>query len=380
MVYKDFQGIRLSQLGMGCMRLPVINGKDDEIDEEKTFVMIDHALSQGINYIDTAWGYHGGNTETVVGKALQKYDRNSYYLATKFPGYDLANFGKEEEIFEKQLEKLQTDYIDFYLLHNVCEMNIDSYLDAPKYHTLDYFRRQKEAGRIRHLGFSVHGSFEVMKKFLDAYGEFMEFCQIQLNYVDWHFQKAQEKVNLLKEMNIPIWVMEPLRGGMLVKLPEEEEHALQEIRPNASMIDWAFRFLQSIPEVTVILSGMSSFDQLDQNIRLFEEDNPLSSFEQMMITRTGDRMSSKDGIPCTSCHYCASHCPQEIDIPYMISLYNEHAYTGGGFIAPMALMAVPDGKKPQDCLQCRSCEEVCPQQIKISEVLADFVAKMQPSA
>ena len=215
-----------------------------------------------------------------------------------------------------------------------------------------------------------------MKRFLDAYGQYMEFCQIQLNYVDWHFQDAQAKVNVLNDMQIPIWVMEPLRGGMLVNLPEEEEKVLKDLRSEDPIIDWAFRYLQTVPGVTMILSGMSSFEQMKQNIDIFETEKPLSKFEEMMVVKTGDRMSRKDAVPCTACHYCTTHCPQEIDIPYMISLYNEHAYTGGGFIAPMALMAIDEGKRPQDCLQCRSCEEVCPQQIKISEVLADFVAKM----
>ena len=376
MVYRDFQGMKLSNLGMGCMRLPVIGGKDDQVDEEAAARMLEYALSKGVNYIDTAWGYHSGNSELVMGKLLAGYDRDSYYLATKFPGYDLSNFGKEEEIFEKQLEKLKTDHIDFYLMHNICELNIDSYLNAEKYHTLEYFLKQKKEGRIRHLGFSVHGSLQVMEKFLKAYGEYMEFCQIQLNYVDWHFQDAQSKVNLLRSLHIPIWVMEPLRGGMLVRLPEEEEKKLKEMRPQEDMIDWAFRFLQSIPEVTVILSGMSSFEQIQENISIFEVEKPLSKFEEMMLVRAGDRMSAKDAVPCTACHYCAPHCPQEIDIPYMISLYNEHAYTGGGFIAPMALNAIPEGQRPQACLQCHSCEEVCPQQLPISDILADFATRI----
>ena len=173
--------------------------------------MFDCAMAQGINYYDTAWGYHNGNSELVTGENLSRYPRDSYYLATKFPGYDLANMDKVKEIFEKQLEKCRVDYFDFYLFHNVCEMNIDEYLN-PAHGIYDYLMEQKRNGRIRHLGFSAHGSYSVMKRFLEAYGKDMEFCQIQLNYLDWTFQDAKAKVQLLERYQIPVWVMEPLRG------------------------------------------------------------------------------------------------------------------------------------------------------------------------
>lgn len=198
-IRKKFQDLELSALGMGAMRLPTIDGNDAQIDEEKAFQMVDKAMEHGINYYDTAWGYHSGNSELVMGKALQKYPRDSFYLATKFPGYDLSNMDKVEEIFEKQLEKCGVEYFDFYLFHNVCEMNIDAYLDE-KYGILDYLLKQKESGRIRHLGFSAHGSCEVMRRFLEAYGQHMEFCQIQLNYLDWTFQDAKAKVELLQPL------------------------------------------------------------------------------------------------------------------------------------------------------------------------------------
>ena len=217
MVYRDFQDLKLSALGMGAMRLPVIDGDDARIDEAAAEQMVAYAMEHGVNYYDTAWGYHNGNSELVMGKALSKYPRDKFYLATKFPGYDLSNMPKVKEIFEKQLEKCQVEYFDFYLFHNVCEMNIDAYLDE-KYGIFEYLMEQKKNGRIRHLGFSAHGSYDVMKRFLDAYGEHMEFCQIQLNYIDWTFQDAKAKVELLKEHNIPVWVMEPLRGGKLATL------------------------------------------------------------------------------------------------------------------------------------------------------------------
>lgn len=375
MIYRNFQEIKLSGLGMGAMRLPVIDGDDSRIDETKTQAMVDYAMEQGVNYYDTAWGYHDGHSETVMGKALSRYPRESYYLATKFPGYDLSNMDKVEEIFEKQLEKCGVEYFDFYLFHNVCEMNIDAYLDE-KYGIYEYLMKQKAAGRIRHLGFSAHGNLDVMKRFLDAYGKDMEFCQIQLNFLDWTFQGAKEKVELLKEWNIPVWVMEPLRGGKLAKLAAEDEKALKALRPEENIPAWAFRFLQSVPGVTMVLSGMSNLQQMQDNIHTFAEDKPLTEKEMDTLLQIADGMVKKTVLPCTACHYCTSHCPQSLPIPELLALYNEHCFTEGGFIAPMALSAYPQEKLPSACIGCRSCEAVCPQQIKISEAMADFAQKM----
>ena len=375
MIYKDFKGLKLSALGMGAMRLPVIDGDDARIDESAAQKMVDYAMEHGVNYYDTAWGYHNGNSELVMGKALSKYPRDSYYLATKFPGYDLSNMDKVEEIFEKQLEKCGVEYFDFYLFHNVCEMNIDAYLNR-EYGIYEYLLKQKKEGRIRHLGFSAHGSVEVMKRFLEAYGKDMEFCQIQLNYLDWSFQDAKGKVELLNQHNIPVWVMEPLRGGKLASLTEEETAKLKELRPEETVPAWAFRFLQSLPSVTVVLSGMSDMTQMQENIRTFEEDKPLNDGEMKALLQMADEMVSKIALPCTACHYCVSHCPQELDIPGLLALYNEHCFTGGGFIAPMAMSAIPEDKRPNSCIGCRSCEAVCPQQIKISEAMADFAQKL----
>ena len=375
MIYRNFQDLKLSALGMGAMRLPVIDGDDARVDEAKTEEMIDYAMSQGINYYDTAWGYHNGNSELTVGRALQKYPRDSFFLADKFPGYDLSNMDKVEEIFEEQLKKCQVEYFDFYLFHNVCEMNIDAYLN-PKYGIYDYLIEQKKAGRIRHLGFSAHGSYDAVKRFLDAYGRDMEFCQLQLNYLDWKFQGGKEKVELLKEWNIPVWVMEPLRGGRLASLAEKDETALKELRPDEKIPAWAFRFLQSVPSVTMVLSGMSSMEQLQENIRTYSEDKPLNEKEMETLLAIADGMLEKKILPCTACHYCVSHCPQELDIPELLALYNEHCFTEGGFIAPMALSSYPKEKLPSACIGCGSCQAVCPQQIDIPEAMSDFAQKL----
>lgn len=376
MIYNDFQNIKLSALGMGCMRLPVLVEKDSTIDEAATSKMVAYAMEHGINYYDTAWGYHGGNSEIVMGKLLGKYPRESYYLADKFPGYDLANMDKVEEIFEEQLKKCGVDYFDFYLFHNVCELNIDAYLDE-KYGIFEYLKRQKENGRIRHLGFSAHGSLAVMKRFLAAYGKYMEFGQIQLNYLDWTLQDAKAKVELLNEHQIPIWVMEPMRGGRIAKLGDVESAKLKSLRPDEEIPAWAFRFLLAIPGVTLTLTGASNFQQLKDNIQYFEARKALSAQEMDALLTIVEEMLSDHILPCTSCRYCVGYCPNELDIPFLLELYNEHSFSGGGFIAPMALMSVPKDKRPSACISCGNCEIVCPQQIKISEAMSDFTRKLR---
>lgn len=359
----------LSLLGFGAMRLPT---KDGAIDEELTFKMVDYAIEHGVNYFDTAWPYHGGLSEIVIGKALSRYRRESYFLANKYPGHQHFKSYHPADIFEKQLEKCGVEYFDFYMFHNVCEMNIDAYLD-PQYGIYDELIRQKESGRIHHLGFSAHGNYDTMKRFLEAYGKDMEFCQLQINYLDWNFQKAKEKVELLNAYSIPLWVMEPLRGGKLAKLPDTAMEQLKAFRPEETAVGWAFRFLQSIPEAAVTLSGMSDMEQLKANIAIYEEDKPATAAEREALFRIAAEVLN--GVPCTSCRYCTEYCQQELDIPTLIDLYNEHKFTNGGFMAPFALQAMDKSKHPDACVACGHCEEVCPQEIKISEVLADF-AKM----
>ena len=374
MIYKNFQDIKLSSLGMGCMRLPTDANK--EIDMAATAEMVEYAISKGVNYFDTAWGYHGGKSETAMGEILSKYPRESFYLASKFPGYDLKNMDKIAEIFEEQLRKCKVDYFDFYLFHNVCELNIDAYLDR-SHGIYDYIMEQKRNGRIKHVGFSVHGTLETTKRFLYAYGKDIEFCQIQLNWLDWNFQKAKDKVALLAEWNIPVWVMEPVRGGSLCRLHSTYAEKLKSsVREGCTQAEIAFRYLQSIPSVTMILSGMSNFQQIRENIATFEESKPLSEAECAALYELAEEMVRPKTLPCTACRYCTEYCPMELDIPRIIELYNEHNFSDGGFIAPMALRSLA-GKTPATCLGCRACEAVCPQNIKISEMMADFRTKIR---
>lgn len=375
MIYREFKDIKLSMLGLGTMRLPLLDGDNSKIDEKATAEMVDYAMEHGVNYYDTAWGYHEGNSETVMGKVLSAHPRDSFYLASKFPGYDLENFKRIEEIFEKQLEKCGVDYFDFYLFHSVTEENIHGYLNR-EYGLLDYLLKQKENGRIRHLGFSAHADCNVMRRFLEAYGEHIEFCQLQINYLDWTYQKAKEKVELLEEYDIPVWVMEPLRGGKLAELSVEAEKELSELRPDENIPAWAFRFLQTIPNVKMILSGMSNFTQLKENVATFEEDKPLSEEELKVILKIADGMMGRM-LPCTACRYCITHCPKELDIPRLLGIYNNNQFSGVENIQPAVLKNVEKEKWPSKCIACRSCEKVCPQGIKISEAMADFTEKLE---
>lgn len=377
MVYNEFKDIKLSALGFGTMRLPLqTNEPGSPIDEEKTAEMTAYALEKGVNYFDTAYGYHDGQSEVVMGRVLAKYPRDSYYLATKFPGYDLSNMDKVEAIFEEQLQKCGKDYFDFYLLHNIYEKNIDAYLDE-KYGIVDYLMKQKAAGRIKYLGFSAHGRYDTIKRFLEAHGDKMEFCQLQLNYLDWKLQDAKAKVELLNEYKIPIWVMEPLRGGSLASLSEENTAKLKALRPDEGIPAWAFRFLQTIPGVTMVLSGMSNMEQMKENIATYEQNRPLNEQEMEAVAEVTDSML--DILPCTACRYCVTHCPQELDIPTLLALYNETRFANG-LITHMAVDALAEDKRPDSCVGCQSCEAVCPQQLEIAAAMSDFVVKLNQPA
>ena len=368
MKYIDFQGKKISMLGYGAMRLPTL-GSDDKIDLEASEKLFDRAIEAGINYFDTAYPYHGGNSEIVTGKLLKKYPRESYYLATKYPGHQVLDTYDPAVIFEHQLEKCGVDYFDFYLLHNVSESSISVFLDK-KWGIIDYLVEQKRLGRIKHLGFSTHGLPENLKEFLDAAGEHMEFCQIQLNYLDWTLQRAKEKCDMLTERNIPIWVMEPVRGGKLVdKLPGSAKEHLKSLRPDESVASWCFRWLMDLPNMGVILSGMTTMEQLEDNIRTFDEYKPLSDDEINLLYAIAE--SLKNSIPCTACRYCTEGCPMELNIPMLIEVYNDLRYAPGVNSASK-IEFMPEDKRPTACISCGACVHACPQKIDIPKVLSDF--------
>lgn len=388
MIYKPFQELKLSTLGMGNMRLPTA-GEGKKIDREKAREIIEHAYHQGINYFDTAYRYHGGESESFVGQVLKQFPRDTWYLASKMPGH-MMNYqdgklgfqgylaGEEvssiSAIFEEQLEKCGVDYFDFYLLHNVCETSYEFYTNR-ELDVVGYLLEQKKAGRIRHLGFSAHGRTETIRRFLDIYPGIFEFCQIQLNYLDWTLQEAGKKYELLTERGIPVIVMEPCRGGSLASLPEAAESRLKAARPQDSIAAWAFRFLQSLPNVQVVLSGMSTMEQLAENLETFSKAEPATPEERELLAQIAETMA--DRIPCTACRYCCEDCPQGLEIPKLISMYNELRYNKDIGLLKFTLDAMGEGELPSACVGCGACARACPQGIAIPEVMAGFAEAIE---
>ncbi len=370
MLINKFQELTLSRLGFGAMRLPL--GPDGTPDQKQVDEMVDAAMASGVNYFDTAWPYHGGLSEIVMGKSLARYTRETWCLASKYPGHQIAKAYDPAAIFEKQLEKCGVEYFDFYLLHNVYEKSIETYLD-PRWGNLPYFLEQKRLGRIRHLGFSSHGSVETMERFLDAADGAMEFCQIQLNYLDWTLQDAKGKYEMLTRRNIPVWVMEPVRGGKLASLRQEDERTLLSLRPEEKAPAWAFRFLQDLPNVKMILSGMSNLQQMRENIHTFQDRKPLTEAERAALLSVAEGM--KDSVPCTACRYCTDGCPMGLDIPNLIAVYNElriqHSMN-----ATMRIEALPEEKRPSACIGCGKCAKICPQSIDIPGAIKDLAARV----
>lgn len=378
MITRDFCGKQLSLLGFGAMRLPCkMEGEKKVVDVKLTEKMVEYAMENGVNYYDTAYPYHGGLSESIMGEILKKYPRESYYLATKYPGHQISESYDPKAVFEEQLKKCQVEYFDFYLLHNICESSIATYEDE-RWNIIGYFKEQKRLGRIKHLGFSTHANMPCLTDFLKKYGDIMEFCQIQLNYLDWTLQQGKEKCELLNSYGIPIWVMEPVRGGKLAKLPEAMESDLRSIRADESTASWGFRFLQNIPGVTMILSGMSDIDQVTDNVKTFSESKPLSNDEMNTLLNIAEGL--KDSLPCTACGYCMDGCPAGLDIPYLISEYNQFRYQPGMNIG-MRMDSLEEDKKPSACMQCGACSAICPQKIDIPEALRVFdeELKKQPS-
>ncbi len=376
MYYKDFQGKKLSALGFGLMRLPCLS--DGSIDTETFERMVDIAMQEGVNYFDTAYPYHGGLSEVAAGKALGKYPRESYYLADKYPGHQIgdkesAALYDPEKVFSKQLEKCGVEYFDFYLLHNVNEFSAKFYMDE-SLGIVDYFLKQKEAGKIKHLGFSTHARLPQLKEFLDKYGEKMEFCQIQLNYMDWDLQDAKGKVALLNEWNIPVWVMEPVRGGKLADLPADDAAKLKALRPEASIASWALRYLQDIPGVTMILSGMSNEAQMLDNLKTFLQPDPTTAEEKALLYAIADKLGRL--VPCTACRYCCDGCPMGLDIPVLINTYNQMMTMEMAFVPAIYIDTLPKEKWPHACVGCGACAQICPQNIDIPGVMKKVAEKL----
>ena len=367
MFYNTIKDTRLSALGFGAMRLPQL--PDGSIDRDTVFAMVDEAISKGVNYFDTAFPYHDGHSEEVLGEALSRHPRDRWFLADKFPGHQHFKTFDPIGIFERQLERCGVDYFDFYLYHNVCENSIADYMD-PRWGILNYFVRQREEGRIRHLGMSSHSTADHLQTILDGpYGQVIEFVQIQLNYLDWSLQDARRKCEIIRDHGLPIVVMEPLRGGKLSHLSPEAHARLQEMDASRSDSSWALRWLHDIPGVSVVLSGMSSLEQMKENTATFEHPDPLSAGERAVLAEIAEGL--KGSVPCTGCRYCCEGCPAGLDIPSLISEYND-IKVQVSLTPVMRLESLPEDKRPHACLQCGACAQICPQGIQIPDILAEL--------
>lgn len=366
MIYRDFKDKKISLMGFGAMRLPLL--EDGTVDKVQVQEMVDMAIENGVNYFDTAWPYHTGQSELVIGEALSKYDRSSFYLADKYPGHQISSTYDPAYIFEKQLEKCRVEYFDFYLYHNVYEKSISVYTD-PQWDIIEYFKEQKRLGRIKHLGLSTHAQAENLEAILDAFGDAIEFCQIQLNYLDWSLQKAREKCEILSKRGIPVWVMEPLRGGKLANVNDEAAEQMKAASPEDTPASLALRFFHHMDNVKVVLNGVSNIQQMKENLETFREERKLSEDEKKLLTDVAEGM--KDSVPCTACRYCCGDCPRELDIPMLLSVYND-AKIIPSFNTVMVVEALPDDKKPAACIACGKCAKVCPQNIDIPAAMKDF--------
>ena len=389
MYYREIAGVKVSALGMGNMRLPTVDGQERLIDEEKAQEIIDYAMSHGINYYDTAYRDHGGESERFIGRALAKYPRESYLLASKFPGHmmtkkvgcvlgftsGLAGWPDStvEGVFTEQLEKCGVEWFDFYLLHNVNEKSLAMYLD-PDLQIVEYLKKQKTLGRIRHLGFSSHAvSPATIDDFLTRHEGVFDFVQIQLNYLDWKLQDAKGKYEVIAKHGLKVVVMEGVRGGRLAALPDEQMARLRAARPEDSAARWALNWARSLPAVAVVLSGMTTLEQIRENVETFAAPGTLCAEETAMLAEVADAML--DLVPCTACRYCTEGCPKALEIPKLITAYN--GVKNGDFMAGFPLDAAESAMDPRRCVGCGACAAVCPQGIDIPSIMADLPALLR---
>jgi predicted aldo/keto reductase-like oxidoreductase len=361
--YKD-SNKHISLLGFGGFRLPVTIDGGQEIDKDKFQEMVDYAIAHGINYFDTAYYYHNGTSEICFGEALAKYPRDKFNLATKMPLGAIKSERDLENIFQDQLEKCNVEFFDFYLLHNVNKISITA---VEKYHIYDFLREKQRQKFIRHLGFSFHDTPDLLREALDRYD--VDFVQIQLNYMDWELQNAKQQYQILKDKNIPIIVMEPVRGGMLAVLCNKSREIFHNANPDVSIASWALRYAASFPEVLTVLSGMSNINQLQDNIKTFENFKPLDASEYNVIEKSLAAYRKLLIIPCTACRYCMN-CPQGVDIPGVFGVYNNYNQQGKhrkkalqDFFFRYGILGT--GKQAHLCIQCKKCTRQCPQHIDI---------------
>ena len=358
----------MPKLGFGLMRLPV---KDDEIDMQELCRMVDAYMDAGFNYFDTAYVYHGGKSEVAAREAIVKrYPRESFKLATKLPAWMMKEDGDRDKIFAEQLERAGVDYFDFYLLHSLELEHLPTY---EKYDCFNWGKQMKAEGKIKHFGFSYHGTPELLIEILDKHPE-IEFVQIQLNYADWKnpVVRSEEVYNILAERNIPVIVMEPVKGGTLASLKPELEDMFRKIRPEASMASWALRYCASLPGVVTTLSGMTHDDQMQDNLNTFSNFEPLTDEESRTVAEVSRIMLDIPQIGCTACKYCTDGCPMNISIPDVFRAVNNiRLYGDSGRPHSFYNTVVMTHGRASECIGCGQCEGVCPQHLPIIDLLKE---------
>lgn len=355
-------GVETSLLGFGCMRFPTL--ENGQIDEKRTECMLDEAMAAGVNYYDTAYPYHGGESERVVGRLMKKYDRSSFYLATKLPLWLVKTKEDVTRYFEEQLSKLQVDYVDFYLLHGLGK---DRWADVKKLGILDVLEEYRRQGRIKWIGFSFHDDYACFEEIL-RYRKW-DFCQIQYNYMDTEEQAGDRGYALTEELGVPLIIMEPVKGGSLAKLPEEVEKTYRALKPDASTASFALRWVGSHPNVKVILSGMSSEEQVRDNVHTFTDFEPLSEEEQACIKEAVKTLRARVKNGCTGCRYCMP-CPFGVNIPGTFRFWNTYHMYQNYWAVNWGWENMKAEEKPEACKKCGKCEQACPQKIAIREDLA----------
>lgn len=366
MQYKRFNDMNISALGLGVMRLPEVEGKPGVIDRMKGRAIIDRAISGGINYFDTAHIYQSGDSERFIGETLSDYPRDSYYLATKFK---VTNAKDIKDMFAQQLKRCNTDYFDVYLLHNITAGTFDEYTD-PANGYLDFLLEQQKEGRIRYLGFSSHGTPEIIQKTLDWHR--FDMAQIQVNYLDWDLIGASAQYKVLEDNGIPTWIMEPVKGGKLANLNKEASDILKAAAPNQSVASWAFRYLFDLPAVQTILSGMSTIEQLEDNLSTFADPARLTEEEKQILAEAARAFMKEAGVLCSSCRYCVPACPMELDIPLLIKGYNVLNTSGSTWRAE----GFDKARGADNCIGCGACAALCPQNINIPDVMQKLAAAL----
>ena len=366
----DNLGIETSLLGFGCMRFPT-NG-EGKIDRVQARAMLEKALAAGVNYIDTAWPYHGGESELFVGEVLKEHPRDSFYLATKLPVWEVKSLEDVDRIFNRQLEKLQTEYIDFYLMH---AMNGGSWKQMLELGVVERLEQIKAEGKIRYLGFSFHDGYKAFEEIL-SYRDW-DFCQIQLNYMDAEEQAGLKGYALAEKNGVPMVIMEPVKGGSLAAFAPDISEKFHAHDPQASMASFALRWVGTLPNVKVILSGMSTMEQVEDNIRTFENFRPMSEAEQATVREVVELMNSRIQNGCTGCRYCMP-CPAGVNIPGNFSCWNRyHMYQNYNVVRYQWEKELGDAQQAKNCIKCGKCEQACPQHLHIREDLERVQADLE---